>query len=135
MSDLRSKDAPNGYERRPPTEEEHLTHAREQLDLTRWNTANIRRHLALLYGHNENEPAGQPTPPGAAAATYRQLAAARREYAQLEDKMADYQDTEGYRNDATARRQVAAYEYSVAEYDQAIAEELETAHPPGLGGQ
>ena len=116
------------YERRTPTEEEYLTHAQEQLDITRWNTANIRRHLDILYGHNETEP---ETP----AAAYRQLAAARRKYAQLEDKMADYHDTEGYRNTANVHRNIADYEYSAAEYDQAIAEELDETAPTKPGKQ
>ena len=110
--------------RRRPADEKYLTAVQEQLDAVLFNTAIIRRHLALLYDHHhqpaDHAPLADQELP---ADAYRRLASARREYAHLLDMMADYQDTEGYRNDATARRQVAAHEYALAAHAQAKAEE------------
>ena len=118
--------------RRPPAAEKYITHVQEQLDAVLFNTAIIRRHLALLYDHQQDHPTAEHAPPAdheQPADAYRQLADARRQYAQLLDVMADYQDTEGYRNDATARRQVAAHEYAIAALAQQKAEELDETTP------
>lgn len=111
----------------PPAEDEKAGHARRELALTRRNTANVRYQLALLYDHREEPSAATET---AAGNPHAQLAAARREHARLQNKMADYQEKEGHRTDAAATRQIAAYENAAAAYDQAIAEELETSRRP-----